>query len=680
MFPRFDQRSLLQQIAEAQTTTFLVKDLDHRFLMVNQHFADVVQLRVEDIIGKNDLEIGIPEHMVLGDETSGFPGFWAMDDQAIASGVSQSSAENRISYRDGMHHDANTTRTPLCDENNQVVALLVQSQDLSDLRTLQNTLQESLNVREDQLTVINDLMTKMMMFQELDPLLQHIAEIMIEYTLADNALILMVNDTQEYMQVVASAGSQSKQNIGQRRQRGKGFAGLAWSTGKTQYISNSESNPLTKGFWPSGTQLLAVPLIVDKGVIGVAVLGAPNDFADFRTSSGLVGSLANLAGIAIASAESQELSKQELKRTRALNEISKHIAECKERDELLTSVSKTLMDAMDVTRTSCYLAHEEGSLCSFASWHRIDGIVQMAKPMPDELLRETIVYWSLRNNEFAQVARESEDLRESSRIHELRRELEIGATMCMPIASKQRVIGVLLVYRNQISRDFDENEINLFINIVGQLSNAMYSNELSVALEFQAYHDSLTKLPNRRCFEQALQTELHRDGRRLSAIMFLDLDGFKAVNDTLGHGVGDELLCHIATRLGSRIQSDDILARIGGDEFAVIARDLSSSEQAIDIATRLTDALTSTFDINGAKLKIGASIGISFYPDDGHTAHELLRNADEAMYRAKSDCRGTIVCFSQSMADDSRKRVNLEFELREAIEQQQFELYFQTSG
>lgn len=645
--------------------------------MVNQLFADAVQLDIKDIVGKTDLEIGIPEHMVLGDPGNEFPGFWALDDQAIASGDSRSEIESNISYRDGLSHAATTTRTPLVNETGEVVALLVQSQNLSELRNLQHNLEQSRSLREDQLLVLNDLMSKLMNYQELDPLLQHIAEIMIQYTLADNALILMVSKTQEYIQVVASAGSHSKRNIGERRQRGSGLAGLAWSTGETQYISDSGSNPLTKGFWPNGTQLLAVPLLMDGGVIGVAVLGAPDSEAEFRTSTGLVGSLANLAGIAIASAKSQELTRIELRRTRALSNISRDISQFKQGDELLAAVSKTLMDAMEISRTSAYLVSEDGELESFQAWHRLDGVVEEAPLMPKETINETICNWCFKNNQMAIIHRNVDDPRESSRMHALRKKLDIGSTVCMPITCDEQVTCILLICREQSDIDFDENEINVFTSVIGQVSNALFRNQLSDALQQQAFQDSLTQLPNRRCFEQELQRELEEDSGRLGAIMFMDLDGFKAVNDTLGHSVGDQLLRLVSKRLNSRLQSTDMLARIGGDEFAVIVRNLNDQQHAMDIATRLTDALTATFDINGAKLKIGVSIGLSFYPDDGSCADELLRNADEAMYRAKADNKGSIVCFSQSMADDSRKRVCLENELREAIEQQQFLLHYQ---
>ncbi len=191
------------------------------------------------------------------------------------------------------------------------------------------------------------------------------------------------------------------------------MAGLAWSTATTQYINDSDSNPLTKGFWASGTQLLAVPLLVDASVIGVAVLGAPNDLENFTTSTGLVSSLANLAAIAIANAKSQELIRSELKRTRALSEISRQVSQFKKSDALMTSVSKTLMDAMDICRTSSLMVNDDGELQPFAAWQRIDGEVKVAATIPDELVKEAISNWCFEHNECAQIPRNHDDPRES---------------------------------------------------------------------------------------------------------------------------------------------------------------------------------------------------------------------------------------------------------------------------
>jgi len=679
MLPQFDQEQLLLQIAEAQTSTFIVKDLQHRYLMVNQHFADRVKKDIADIIGKNDLEIGIPESMVLGDEKSGYPGFWALDKQAIDACHIQRNSEEEIAYRIGQLHDGHTARTPLLDKNNRVVALLIQSHDVSDFKKLEHSLQQSLQIRENQLSMLNSLMADMMAYQNLDPLLEHIASVMVAYTPADNSLIMLVDETQDYIQVMAGAGSHSHQNIGKRINKCEAFAGLAWSTGKTQYFHDYKDNKSKNNFWPTSTQLVAVPLLVDSRVIGVAVLGAPGDQASFKTSAALIKSLANLAGISIASAKAQEWYQQELTRTRALSEISYKICNFEETETLFSSVSKTLIDVMGTFRASSYTVSANGDFKLLGAWQKTDNGIARGESIPVTSIKESISYWCFSQRKMAFIPRNSEDPRESSEMHEFRRRLNVGSTLCIPITSQECVKGIFLICRDNNTRDFDENDINLLTSIVNQLSNALYSKELSDALKHQAHHDHLTQLPNRRYFENELKYELDNCTAcgTSGAVMFLDLDGFKTINDTLGHVFGDDLLYHVSCRLRSQIQSSDFLARIGGDEFALILRNINSHQDAITIANRLSESLKHVFKIHGSKLKIGVSIGISFYPDDAKVSHDLLRNADEAMYRSKTGGEGNITRFNQAMADESRQRMQIKRELFAAIEKRQFTLLYQ---
>lgn len=156
-----------------------------------------------------------------------------------------------------------------------------------------------------------------------------------------------------------------------------------------------------------------------------------------------------------------------------------------------------------------------------------------------------------------------------------------------------------------------------------------------------ARHDPLTHLPNRALFHDLLETacaEAVQTGPS-AALLFIDLDRFKAVNDSLGHDAGDELLCAVAGRLADCIGADDILARLGGDEFTAVLRPLPRPNRATDVAGRMVAALERPFDLAAGSARIGCSIGISYCPDDADRATALLKNADVAMYRAKAGGR-----------------------------------------
>src|SRR5437867_4500957 len=168
--------------------------------------------------------------------------------------------------------------------------------------------------------------------------------------------------------------------------------------------------------------------------------------------------------------------------------------------------------------------------------------------------------------------------------------------------------------------------------------------------EEQAFKDSLTHLPNRRLFRDRAGHALARAQRRpaTSAVIFVDLDKFKDVNDSLGHSAGDQLLTTVADRLRAVVRPGDTVARLGGDEFAVLAEDIAGEDDAVGIGERLLAALAAPFVLRGKELTIGASIGIAL-SIPGDTVDELLRNADVAMYKAKSDGRGRSALFEPDM-------------------------------
>ncbi len=194
-----------------------------------------------------------------------------------------------------------------------------------------------------------------------------------------------------------------------------------------------------------------------------------------------------------------------------------------------------------------------------------------------------------------------------------------------------------------------------------------------------ARHDQLTGLANRAQFMERLQEAIARAGRsgREVGVLFLDLDRFKNINDSLGHATGDELLKHIGGLCARSLREVDTVARLGGDEFIICLGDLGSAEEAGVVARRLLADFTQGFDIGGHALHVDASIGISLYPADGADAHTLIRNADTAMYHAKDDGRGTFHFFRPQMTERVKRRLALEMGLRSALERGEFELHYQ---
>ncbi|WP_020653492.1 EAL domain-containing protein [Massilia niastensis] len=216
-------------------------------------------------------------------------------------------------------------------------------------------------------------------------------------------------------------------------------------------------------------------------------------------------------------------------------------------------------------------------------------------------------------------------------------------------------------------------------------ANALLQEEIverrqaEARVHHMAYHDSLTGLPNRALLSDRLDCAIRaatRSGGKL-ALMFLDLDRFKTINDSLGHQTGDHLLREVAKRLVVAVRASDTVARLGGDEFVVLLPEIESGEECRHVGDKIIEALASPFPYEGHKLHISPSIGICVYPDDGPDVETLMRHADAAMYHAKAAGRNNYQFFTERMNQAAARHFDLESSLRGALAREEFELYYQ---
>lgn len=231
-----------------------------------------------------------------------------------------------------------------------------------------------------------------------------------------------------------------------------------------------------------------------------------------------------------------------------------------------------------------------------------------------------------------------------------------------------------------------ESKINPIVDELGNVSKLLFvtrditdrkqSEEL---IHHLAYHDALTDLPNRRMYTQHLSREIMQAKRFQSnlAVLFLDLDRFKDVNDSFGHDVGDLLLVEAANRLKACLRPTDVVARLGGDEFTVLLSQLADREEAAALANQIMEALQRPFILQDHSFNVSCSIGIALYPQDGDNADDLLKRADTALYTVKSRGKNGYDFFDPTMEAKSLERILMENELRKAIEQEQFQIYYQ---
>lgn len=217
------------------------------------------------------------------------------------------------------------------------------------------------------------------------------------------------------------------------------------------------------------------------------------------------------------------------------------------------------------------------------------------------------------------------------------------------------------------------------LKMLGVLQDITARKESEERTRFLADHDELTGLPNRSLFKQSLAKAIQRAGRsgKFLSVLFLDLDRFKNINDSLGHETGDQVLRAVAERLTACVRQVDVVARFGGDEFAVLLEGMTAEDQAGAIARKIIEALAKPLVLAGHQYRPGASIGISTYPSDGRDVLSLQKNADIAMYRAKEEGRGTFQFYSEQLNTHSIQRLEFESNLNGALNNREFVLYYQ---
>jgi len=254
----------------------------------------------------------------------------------------------------------------------------------------------------------------------------------------------------------------------------------------------------------------------------------------------------------------------------------------------------------------------------------------------------------------------------------------VRSSVHVPILGTQGAFGILAVHAKR-ARRFSDDEVNFLRNVANILAVAIERKKAEEHLAHLAQYDSLTGLPNRYLFHDRLsQTMAHaRRGAHAMAVLFIDLDRFKLVNDTLGHAAGDRLLKEAAARLRLCLRGGDTVARFGGDEFGAILAELGSGADAALVAQKIIEALERPFDLEGNDTYVTASVGIAVYPADGEEAGTLIRNADTAMYRAKELGRNTYQYFTREMNERAVRRGQLEAAMRRAIERGEFRVYYQ---
>lgn len=257
-------------------------------------------------------------------------------------------------------------------------------------------------------------------------------------------------------------------------------------------------------------------------------------------------------------------------------------------------------------------------------------------------------------------------------------EAGLRSVFAFPILAGEEVIGALEFFSHSI-RQPDEMLMGTARSIGIQIGQFCQRKQAEERIQYLAYYDGLTGLPNRSLFSQRLNhalTQARRSKKNLS-VLFVDLDRFKNINDTLGHEAGDYLLQEMAKRFKTCLRESDTVARLGGDEFVILLEDIADSKYAASVAQKIIGTAQSPFTINAGDYQVTASVGISIYPEDGEDDQTLMKHADIAMYLAKDQGKNNYQFYSTQIDVHSFERLALESSLRRALERREFSLHYQ---
>ncbi|MEM7257088.1 MAG: diguanylate cyclase, partial [Pseudomonadota bacterium] len=529
------------------------------------------------------------------------------------------------------------------------------------------------------LSALNEIAKGLMDRMQLPDLLQRIAETVIELAESDASFISMLNESETYLNMVASAGG-FEQLKGFKHRRGEGIAGSAWAQKKLIYADNYEPNTSHMNQFAWIAEACAVPIMIDDRVRGVIGITYKDKNSPLKEKLHLIEEFSQLAALAIENTTLTQITELELKRTETIRQLSQLIYTSTDFDTLFDQIADSLFEVLNLQRVQLSQWNDKKhTLSCIRQWeYEPERIVKTDNPTVQQWSHE-LASWAIHSRQSLKVDKLQLSKHHNAGFGDNTDQPDIGATIVLPVVHDTVHWGAMLLQRRPEQRDFNQNDLNLIDVLGNQLSTTIHRHGLLEQVQHQAFHDSLTNLPNRFKFESILQEYIEQQPSQTSvnAIIFLDLDGFKKINDTLGHATGDQLLVAAAKRLSQQIKHTDTLARMGGDEFAVLLKQVNTPTSATSIATRLITSLNGDFTINNTKLNIGASAGLSFITGKTIAAHEIFKNADIAMYQAKEAGKNRVHCFSQTLAKRYQKRVQLEQDLHTALTENQFELYYQ---
>lgn len=349
-------------------------------------------------------------------------------------------------------------------------------------------------------------------------------------------------------------------------------------------------------------------------------------------------------------------------------------------DDRINHLLETIGIYFKVDRTYLFTINHEKNTMTYSNEWCNKGIKEEVGTIQDISLT-TFPWWmdQLKRKRLVYIAdtdsMSKEAIAEQKQLHRQ----GVKSLMSVPVIGKDGMLAFIGIDSVLANREWSDENIEM-LNIMSRiLYGGMVQMEADKEIEFMAYYDSLTKLPNRFLFTDRVQHAIHRTERRENhfAVLFIDLDNFKAVNDTIGHRGGDELLRQVSKRLSRKIRKFDTVARFGGDEFMLLIDDLSDHQIIMSISDEIMTIFDDLFTLEGQEFVVTASAGLALYPVDGKDTDTLIKNADLAMYEAKAQGKNQYVLCTEEIKSEVLERTEILNDLGHAVERDELELYYQ---
>ena len=527
------------------------------------------------------------------------------------------------------------------------------------------------------LHALNDVTVEMLNQTDINELFQHIAERLLHLSGGCYAYIAIESECGKFAEIKYVAPYQ----IGKPSSRllpNEGLGGIAWAENRLIYTSNYKESGNQLKVSIDIRQACAIPINCNAGHGGVLCIFYDDSDVDVKKQVSLLRKFAKIVALALDNTRSHQRKQAELSMLEAMMKINQAIYESNQYTEILESVCDLILEGFNANRARVYRCSEEGLKGLAGRILTEDKALQEALPSKI-IMDESANMWSVKNRKPAHVRVNVDDDRESPRVHAHRRRYKIGCSYIVPLISDGQVWGLLSVHKPTGEEDFTYTEKRLIDLLASQLSVAINRQRLMHECEYQANHDQLTSCISRTRFEKILNNRVvqARSEQQEFSLLYVDLDGFKNINDTMGHTAGDNVLVHVSNQIKKMLDEDMCVARVGGDEFAVLSPFGFSREQVMNLGLSIAGKLSDEESSVDAMLHVNASVGISRYPQDGGNTRDLISCADIAMYHAKENGTGEVREYDAEFGAHFTRRVKLKNRIERALANDEFELHYQ---